>query len=320
MEQAIEKAKVLIEALPYIRSYRRKFIVIKLGGSAMTDESALRSVLTDIVFMESVDMWPVLVHGGGPRISEEMKLAGLEPRFVQGQRVTTPEVMEIVSRVLIDEISAHVCHVMDEVGGKALPLNGRTSPFLVGRKKVLLPARDDAPEVDLGLVGEVTKVDREICYRLADGGLIPVVAPVARSEETAALSARSLSHVSDPSEAAVELLNVNGDATAAAVAVGLGAEKLVVLSNVPGVMTDPKDESTLRRSLHSADVEKLIADGTIAEGMLPKVQSCLRALEGGVRKAHIVSALLPHALLLEIVTDRGIGTDIVAGLKTRAGA
>jgi len=307
MEEAIGKARVLIEALPYIRGYRRKFIVVKLGGSAMTDENVLRSVLTDVVFMEQVDMWPVLVHGGGPRISEEMKRAGVEPEFVQGHRVTTTEVMGVAARVLIDELSAHVCHVIGDVGGRAMPLNGRGSAFLVGRKRRL----PDAPEVDLGLVGEVTSVDRETCYRLADGGLVPVVAPVARSEATAALSARSLSGA-PTSEARVELLNVNADSTAAAVAAKLGAEKLVVLSNVPGVMLDPTDAGSLQRSLRRADIEHLIAEGVIAGGMLPKVRACLEALDGGVRKTHIVSALLPHALLLEIFTDTGIGTEIVA--------
>jgi len=296
MRDAIEKAGVLIEALPYIRSFRRKFVVVKLGGSAMDDESVTRSVIKDVVFMEQVDMWPVLVHGGGPRISEEMKRAGIEPRFVQGQRVTTPEAMEIVARVLIDEISVKMCRLIEEAGGKAIPLSGRASSFLLGRKRRL----PDAPELDLGLVGEITRVDREICYRLCDGGVIPVVAPVARLAPE------------EGGEASAQLLNINGDSAAAAIAAGLGAEKLVDISNVPGVLRDPNDPGSLFSTLTRAQVERLIAEGVITGGMLPKVRACLEAIQAGVRKAHIVSALLRHALLLEIFTDEGIGTEIVA--------
>lgn len=294
MQDAIEKAGVLIEALPYIRSFRRKFVVVKLGGSAMEDESVMRSVLRDVVFMEQVDMWPVLVHGGGARISEEMKRAGLQPVFVQGQRVTTPEAMEIVARVLIDEISVKICRMIDELGGKAIPLSGRASSFLVGKKRRL----PEAPDVDLGLVGEITYVDKEMCYRLCDGGVIPVVAPVARLEESG-------------QGQKAQLLNINGDSAASAIAAGLGAEKLVDISNVPGVLRDPKVPDSLFSTLTKAQVEQLIKDGVITGGMLPKVRSCIEAIDAGVRKAHIVSALLKHALLLEIFTDKGIGTEIV---------
>jgi acetylglutamate kinase len=304
MQEAIEKARVLIEALPYIRSFRRKFVVVKLGGSAMTDEAVLRSVLTDVVFMEHVGMWPVLVHGGGRRISEEMERAGVEPRFVQGMRVTTPEVMRIVARVLIEETSSRICDMIEEAGGRSIPLNGRASSFLMGRK---LRLRGDTG-ADLGLVGEVTYVDREMCYRVADGGLIPVVAPVARFDPDEVAEEPSAYAGAD----GVGLLNVNADVAASAVAAGLGAEKLVDISDVPGVLADPSDERSLASTLRREEVERLVSEGTVSGGMLPKVRSCLEALDGGVRKAHIVSAGLPHALLLEIFTDRGVGTEIVA--------
>jgi acetylglutamate kinase len=300
MQQAIEKTRVLIEALPYIRSFRRKFVVVKMGGSAMDDESVLKSVITDIVFMEQVDMWPVLVHGGGPRISAAMKRAGVESTFVQGQRVTTPEAMQIVARVLIDEISLRMCEIVEECGGKAIPLNGRASSFIVGKKRRLA----DAPDVDLGMVGEITAVDREMCYRLADGGLIPVVAPIARMGDEDA-----------PAElggGGVRLLNINGDAAASAIAAGLGAEKMVDISNVPGVLRAAGDPDSMISTLRAAEATELIREGVISGGMIPKVASCVEAIAGGVKKAHIVSAVLPHALLLEIFTDKGIGTEIVA--------
>jgi len=303
MEEAIGKARVLIEALPHIRSFRRKFVVVKMGGSAMDDPEVLARFVKDVVFMEQVGMWPVLVHGGGPRISAEMERAGVEPVFVEGHRVTTPEVIEIAARVLIEEVSSNICDLVEEGGGKAIPLNGRGSSFLMGRKRKV----PGSPDVDLGLVGDVTQVDSEACYRLADGGLIPVVAPIARMDPGEPHSKKDFGF-----SGGVPLLNVNGDAAASAIAAALGAEKIVFLSNVPGVMRDSDDPSSLESSLTRGRVEELIKDGTIAGGMLPKVRSCLDAIDAGVRKAHIVSALVPHALLLEMFTDKGIGTEITA--------
>jgi acetylglutamate kinase len=271
--------------------------------------AAMRAVLTDVVFMEQVGMWPVLVHGGGARISEEMKRAGVEPEFVQGHRRTTPEVMRIVARVLVEEISSALCDVIEDVGGRAIPLNGRASSFLMGKKRRL----PEAPDADLGLVGEVTRVDREMCYRVADGGLIPVVAPVARFDPDEAPEEDRGEGADVPASetTGVHLLNINGDSAAMAVAAGLGAEKLVFMSDVPGVLRDPEDEGSLISSLREADVAKLIDEGVIAGGMLPKVRACLEGIDAGVKKAHIVSALTPHALLLEIFTDEGVGTEIV---------
>jgi acetylglutamate kinase len=297
MREAIEKANVLIEAQPYITRFRRKFVVVKIGGNAMDDETVVRAVLRDLVFMEQVGMWPVLVHGGGPHISAELARAGIESTFVRGNRVTTPEAMQIVARVLIERVSARICEQIEELGGKALPLNGRESAFLVGRKYRL----PDEPSADLGLVGEITGVDREMCYRLADGGLIPVIAPVAR-----------LDHVHNSPGGGVQLLNVNGDNAASAIAIGLGAEKLVDISNVPGVLRDAKDPGSIISTLRAEEALELIRTGVIAGGMIPKVRSCVDAIVGGVRKAHVVSANLPHALLLEIFTDQGTGTEIIS--------
>jgi acetylglutamate kinase len=248
--------------------------------------------------MEQVGMWPVFVHGGGPFISEEMKRTGVEPAFVRGHRVTTPESMDIVKRVLIEEISVKMVKMIEEAGGKAIPLNGRDSKFIVGRKRKI----PEEPDVDLGLVGEITAVDREMCYRVADGGLIPVVAPIARMLP---------GPDADP-HAGIQLLNINGDAAASAIAAGLGAAKLVDISNVPGVLKDANDPESIISTLRAGEATRLIDEGVIVGGMIPKVQSCVEAIAGGVRKAHVVSALLPHALLLEIFTKEGIGTEIVA--------
>jgi acetylglutamate kinase len=286
VREATEKAGVLIEALPYIKSFHKKFVVVKFGGSAMLEEAVLRAVLTDIVFMEQVGMWPVVVHGGGPRITELMRERGMEPEFRDGRRVTTPDVLAVVCEVLIDEISRRVCSIVEEMGGRGVALNGRDSAFLKG----------EPIDERLGLVGRVTGVDRQLCARLADGGVIPVVAPVARGSDS-------------------QLYNVNADDAASAIASQLRAEKLVFLSDVPGVLRDPGDESSLISSIPADETAKMAAEGRITGGMIPKVQSCLRAIEGGVRKTHIVSGLVKHALLLEIFTDKGIGTEIVGGVK-----
>lgn len=297
MIEAINKARTLVEALPNIRLLRRKFIVVKIGGSIMSDTEMLRSILTDLVFMENVGMWPVLVHGGGPAINAEMKNKGVEPKFIEGQRVTTPEMIRIVARVLIEEISEGLCDTLEDLQGKAIPLNGRGSKFLLGKKRVL-PKK---PDVDLGLVGEITNVDREMCYRLADGGLIPVVAPVARMENATREAVKS----------GDTLLNINGDSAAAAIAMGLGAAKVVFMSDVPGVLRNPDEPKSLIPTIKLNEVEGLEEDGTISGGMIPKVRSCVESVESGVGKAHIISASTPHALLLELFTESGIGTEIV---------
>ena len=284
MDKAIEKAAVLIEALPYIKNFHQKIIVVKLGGSAMTDGKVLHSLVHDVVFMEQVGMRPLLVHGGGPRITAAMEAAGLTPRFVDGQRYTDEATLRIAAQALIDELSADVVRRINSAGGVGVAMNGRDSGFLQGRKRA---------GADLGLVGEVTGVDRPLAMRLLAGDIIPVVAPIARGDDGA-------------------LYNVNADLAAARIAALLGAEKLVFLSNVPGLLRDLKDPDSLLSTVRAPDVRELISQKVISGGMLPKVQAGLSSIAAGVAKVHLISGLVPHSLLLEIFTTRGVGTEMVA--------
>lgn len=284
VDKAIEKAATLIEALPYIKSFDQKVIVVKMGGSAITDEKVLHSLVHDVVFMEQVGMRPLLVHGGGPRITAAMEAAGLTPRFVDGQRYTDEATLKIAARALIDEISADVCERIRNTGGVAVAMNGRDSTFLRGRKRA---------GKDLGLVGEVTGVDLELANRLLAGNIIPVVAPIARGDDGT-------------------LYNVNADLAAARLAGMLGAEKLVFLSNVPGILRDVKDPGSLLSTATAGEIRELIKSGVISGGMLPKVEAGLTSLAAGVRKVHMISGLVSHSLLLEIFTARGVGTEMVA--------
>ena len=283
VDKAIEKAAVLIEALPYIKSFHQKIVVVKLGGSAMTDGKVLHSLVHDVVFMEQVGMRPLLVHGGGPRITAAMEAAGLTPKFVDGQRYTDAATLQIAARVLIDELSADVVARIKRTGGVAVAVNGRDSHFLHGQKRA---------GKDLGLVGEVTGVDQELARRLLAGNVIPVVAPIARGDDG-------------------QLYNVNADLAAAKLAAMLGAEKLVFLSNVPGILRDIKDPQSLISTVRPDEVRDLIAKKVIAGGMLPKVEAGLSSIAAGVRKVHMISGIVSHSLLLEIFTNRGVGTEIV---------
>jgi acetylglutamate kinase len=283
MESAIEKAAVLIEALPYIKGFHHKIVVVKLGGAAMTQESVLHSVVHDVVFMEQVGMYPLIVHGGGPAISAAMKEAGLEPRFIDGQRYTDEKTLEIVARVLVGEISADIVKRIDQTGGVGVAVNGRDSNFLRGCRRA---------GKDLGLVGEITGVDCELAGRMLAGDIIPVVAPLARGENGT-------------------LYNVNADLAAARIAEELRAEKLVFLSDVPGILADRGDPESLLTTVTADQVREMIDGGKIEGGMLPKVEAGLRSLAAGVNKVHLISGLVRHSLLLEIFTDRGVGTQMV---------
>lgn len=284
MSTPLQKARLFIEALPYLKAFDRKFVVIKVGGSTMTDVKTLPSVLTDVTFLEQVGLWPLLVHGGGPRISAEMERLGLKPNFIQGRRVTDAPTMEVAHKVLIDEISTNVVNMIEAAGGKAVALNGRGTQFLQCKKLV-------DKGLDLGFVGEITRVDTELARRMAMGGIIPVVAPIARDADG-------------------QLYNINADSVAWRLAAELEAAKLVFLSNVPGLMMDQNNPESLISSLSVPDCYKLLKDGTIAGGMIPKVEACMSALDGGVQKTHIISGLEKHALLLELFTPEGIGTEI----------
>ncbi|MEI6232813.1 MAG: acetylglutamate kinase [Planctomycetota bacterium] len=287
MKNALDKAKIFLDALPYLKAYDRKFVVIKIGGSTMTDESILPSVVRDVVFLEQVGIWPILVHGGGPRITEEMERRGMQPTFVKGRRVTDDATLDIAQKVLIDEISANVVRLIEKEGGKAIPLNGRGSGYLRCHKKIF--AED--PEMDLGYVGEIDSSDTELAHRMLVGGIIPVVAPIARGSDG-------------------HLFNVNADSVAWKIAAELKAEKLVYLSNVPGILRDKNKPETLISSATLADCDELIKSNVIVGGMIPKIEACMEALKNGVKKTHVISGLQQHSLLLEIFTPEGIGTEI----------
>jgi acetylglutamate kinase len=290
MNDAIRKAEVLIEALSYIRKFRDRLTVIKLGGSAMEDPDALRATLHDVVFMETVGMRPILVHGGGKPIDRAMAAAGLQPRKVQGRRYTDERTLEIVVRVLLEEINADIVGQIRLLGGRAVGLHSGSLQCLFG-ERLLLPSRE-GPPIDLGRVGRVVRVDRALIEDFCAASVVPVIPSLALDVDGA-------------------WLNVNADTAAAAVAGQLQAEKLVFLTDTPGILLERTDESSLVRGLDVADCGDLIARGVIAEGMIPKVEACVESLRMGVRKTHMIDGRLPHSLLLEIYTDRGVGTEIV---------
>lgn len=291
MEEAIQKANVLIEALGWIRRFRDKVTVIKLGGSMMDDDIALRHVLIDIVFMETVGMRPVIVHGGGKAISQAMAEAGIEPRFVQGRRVTDDATLAIVEKVLAEETNERLAQQIEDYGGRAMNLNFCSTNVLFGRP-LQLPG-DDGEPIDLGHVGEVTRVERSVIEKLCYAGQVPVIPSMCLDESTG------------------QKLNVNADTAATAVAVALGAEKLVFLSDVNGVRIDKRDPNTLLHSLTAGQAQDMIRAGQIEAGMIPKVEACLDTLRRGVRKVHIIDGRLRHSLLLEIYTNHGVGTEIL---------
>jgi acetylglutamate kinase len=291
MDDAIRKADVLIEALSYIRTFRDRLTVIKLGGSAMEDGDALRATLQDVVFMETVGMRPILVHGGGKPIDRAMAAAGLEPRKVQGRRYTDDATLAIVVRVL-KEINADIERQIRRLGGRAVGLHTGSLQCLFG-EQLLLP--DAAGRlVDLGRVGRVTRVERALIEDFAAAGVVPVIPSLAVDE-------------------AGGWLNVNADTAAAAVAANLQAEKFVLLTDTPGILLDRRDPESLASTLDAARCRDLIARGVVDAGMIPKVEACLESLHAGVRKTHVIDGRLRHSLLLEIYTDRGVGTEIVVG-------
>ena len=290
MEDAIQKADVLIEALQWIRQFRGKITVIKLGGSVMEDQRAMVHLLLDIVFMETVGMRPVLVHGGGAAISRAMAEAGLQPQFVQGRRYTDEATLAIVERVLAYEINEELARRINELGGRAQALNFKTTNVLRG-ERIELPGENGNP-IDLGYVGTVTKVDRATIENLCHAGIVPVIPSMCITKER-------------------QKLNVNADTAATAVAQAVEAEKLVYLSDVNGVRRDKSDADSLIHSLNIREARELIANGTVDSGMIPKVQACLDTLERGVRKVHIIDGRLRHSLLLEVYTTKGVGTQIV---------
>lgn len=292
---------MLIEAMGWIRRFRDNVVVIKLGGSLMDDEEALRHLLIDVVFMETVGMRPVIVHGGGKAINRAMDDAGIVPRFVQGRRYTDDATLAIVESVLAGQVNEDVASLIEEYGGRAMPLNtvGETNNNVLFGERLTLVGADGA-EIDLGHVGQVTRVDRDTIDNLSYAGQVPVIPCLCETEPDAAGKR--------------QLLNVNADTAAMAVAEALGAEKLVFLSDVNGVRRDKNDPDSLIHTLAADEARGLIASGVIESGMIPKVEACLGTLEKGVGKVHIIDGRLRHSLLLEIYTNSGVGTEIVASV------
>lgn len=290
MDDAIRKAEILIEALEYIRSFRDRCTVIKLGGSAMEEAEALRATLQSVVFLETVGLHAILVHGGGKPIDRAMAESGLQPRKILGRRYTDEETLAIVVRVLTDEINADIVRRIRSLGGRAVGLHTGTLQVLHGEP---LTVRDShGAQVDLGRVGSPTRIDGDLIRSFAEAGVIPVIPSLAYDD-------------------AGKWLNVNADTAAAAVAGAVGASKLVMMTDTPGILRDRKDPNSLLRSLRSEDCLRLIREGVIDSGMIPKVEACLESLRGGVGKTHIIDGRLKYSLLLEIFTEHGIGTEIV---------
>ncbi len=292
MKKIVEKASILIEALPYIRKFYGKTFVIKYGGAAQVKPELKDAFAQDVVLLKYIGINPVIVHGGGPRISDTMKQMGKEPKFIEGQRVTDQETVDIVEMVLGGLVNKEIVSLINNHGGRAVGLSGKDGGLVKAKKKII---KKQSPEtgvdeiIDLGLVGEVETIDSSILTTLDLSGFIPVIAPVGVSKDG-------------------NTLNINADFVASAIASALSAEKLVLITDVEGV-TDKKGKliSTLKKSRISA----LKKNKTISGGMLPKVDSCIKALQGGVKKAHIVDGRVQHCLLLEIFTESGIGTEIL---------
>lgn len=282
---ANERAAILAQALPYIQRYAGKTIVVKYGGAAMVNESLRAAVAEDLVLMAAVGVRAVLVHGGGPEIDAMLRRLGKEPVFVQGLRYTDEETMEVVQMVLAGKVNKELVGLLGRAGGKALGLCGLDGGLLRAERKT------DGP--DLGLVGEVREVNADVLRAALDGGFIPVVATVSGGLGNDAKS-----------------YNVNADTAAAKIAAALGAEKLVLLTDVPGILRDLKDENTLIKELPRSGIEALKEEGILSKGMIPKVACCASAVDGGVKRAHIIDGRVPHSLLVELFSDAGIGTMI----------
>jgi len=282
VQDAIHQANVLVQALPYMQRYAGKCFVIKYGGAAMVDERLKAQVMQDIVLLRTVGIKPVLVHGGGKEVSEVMQRMGLQPRFAGGLRVTDAETMEIVEMVLAGTTNKGIVSLIHRAGGKAVGLSGKDGNLLVAKK--LTPEGKD-----IGYVGEVTQVHAEVIEVLSEAGYIPVISSVAIGEDG-------------------QSYNVNADHAAGAIAAALQAEKLIVLTDVPGVLANVNDPASLLSEMSIAEAEELLRNGKAESGMAPKLQACITALRGGVRRAHIIDGRQPHAILIEVFTDRGVGT------------
>jgi acetylglutamate kinase len=290
MEEAIAKAGALIEAMEYIRRFRGRIVVVKLGGSVLDDTSLQKKLLTDIAFMATVGMRPIIVHGGGKAITKAMNEAGLEPVWVQGRRYTDERTLTIAEHTLVHKVNTPICETLTELGCQPMGLHSLSSCVLFA--EMLRLAGEDGRKIDLGLVGQVVSINAQLIKTLCADGTIPVIASVAKDKTGGKL-------------------NVNADSAAGKVAGDVAAEKLVVVSDTHGIRTNMEDPDSWVSSLDEKQIKQMIDAGIITDAMFPKVEACLIALEAGVKKAHIIDGRIPHSLLLEIYTDKGIGTQIV---------
>jgi acetylglutamate kinase len=291
MEKFIGKAEVLMEALPYIRRFYGKTFVVKYGGNAMVDEELKESFAQDIVLLKYVGINPVVVHGGGPQIDEVLTRMGIGKRFVRGMRVTDPETVDIIEMVLVGKVNKEIVTLINQHGGLAVGLSGKDGALIRARKMSITVSSDGEPPeiIDIGMVGEIVGINPTVINSLDEDRFIPVIAPVGVGDRG-------------------ETYNINADLVAGQIAEALGAEKLILLTDVEGV----KDKhGKLVTTLKINQARKLIQDGVVAEGMIPKVECCIEALTGGVGKTHIIDGRLKHAVLLEIFTEEGVGTEVV---------
>lgn len=284
MDTVLQKAEVLIEALPYIQSYNRKIIVVKYGGSAMNNEELQKNVIKDVTLLKLVGFKPIIVHGGGKEISRWVGKVGKEAEFVNGLRVTDAETMEIAEMVL-GKVSKDLVTMVQELGVKAVGISGKDAGLLQVEKKL-------SGGQDIGYVGEITKVNPQILYDLLEKDFLPIIAPIGLDEK-------------------FETYNINADDAACAIAKAVGAEKLAFLTDIEGLYKDIEDKSSFISRLTASEADELINGGFIGGGMLPKLNNCTSAIKNGVNRVHILDGRIPHCLLLEIFTDRGIGTAIV---------
>ncbi|MCM8534544.1 MAG: acetylglutamate kinase [Lentisphaeraceae bacterium] len=289
MIELIEKASVLVEALPYIQEFRGAVVVVKFGGSAMEDPELIESVIRDVVIMECIGMRPVIVHGGGKAISARLEKMGIPVKRTGGMRHTCDATIEVVDDVLHNEVNQNLLNLMGKLKGKGQRISGKD---ILKATKMFVKDPDSGDDIDVGYVGNVSDVDAGHILEVIDNCEIPIIAPLAKDDQG-------------------NTYNINADIAAAKVAEALQARKLVFLSDVPGLLMDPKDESTLIHSIKINEVEEYIGKGIIAGGMLPKVLSAVEALKAGTRKVHMIDGRMSHSVLLELFTDQGVGTEII---------
>jgi acetylglutamate kinase len=290
MEEAISKAKALIEAMEYIRDFRGRIVVVKLGGSVLDDTALREKIIMDIAFMATVGIQPIIVHGGGKAITKAMNEAGLEPVWVQGRRYTDERTLTIAEHTLVHKVNAPICELLNKLGLQATGMHSLSTCVLFAEQMRL--DGEDGRKLDLGLVGEVKEVNGHVLKTLCSSGTVPVIAPVAQDK-------------------AGGKLNVNADSAAGEVAAAVSAEKLVMVSDTHGILKDIDDPDSRVSSLDKERIKQMIEDGIITQAMFPKMEACLKALEADVKKAHIIDGRIEHSLLLEIYTDKGIGTQII---------